>query len=39
MNFGWTFEAELFNGRMAMAGVMLAIISEATTGTLTFGLF
>lgn len=39
MNFGWTTEAEALNGRLAMASVMLAIISELTTGTLTFGLF
>lgn len=39
MNFGWTAEAELLNGRVAMVSFMLAMISELTTGTLTFGLF
>jgi hypothetical protein len=38
MKFGWTAESELLNGRLAMMGVMLAIISELSTGTLTFGL-
>jgi hypothetical protein len=39
MNFGWTHENEILNGRIAMAAVMFAIVSELTTGTLTFGLF
>jgi hypothetical protein len=39
MKFGWTQESEILNGRLAMVGVMLAMISELTTGTLTFGLF
>jgi hypothetical protein len=39
MKFGWTPENEINNGRWAMVGIMLAMISELTTGTLTFGLF
>jgi hypothetical protein len=39
MNFGWTHNAELVNGRLAMVGIMLAMASELMTGTLTFGLF
>ena len=37
MKFGFTKEAELLNGRWAMCGIMLAIASELTTHTLTFG--
>jgi hypothetical protein len=39
MKFGWTQENEILNGRLAMIGIMCAIVSELTTGTLTFGIF
>lgn len=39
MKFGWTDKNELLNGRLAMVGITLAIISKLTTGTLAFGLF
>jgi hypothetical protein len=37
MKFGFTEQAELLNGRLAMLGVMFAIASELTTQTITFG--
>ena len=39
MKFGFTHDNEILNGRFAMIGIMLAIVSELTTGTLTFGIF
>jgi hypothetical protein len=39
MKFGFTHENELLNGRLAMIGIMTAIVSELITGTLTFGIF
>lgn len=38
MKFGFTHENEILQGRLAMIGIMAAIVSELTTGTLTFGL-
>jgi hypothetical protein len=38
MKFGFTHENEIINGRWAMLGIMLAIASELTTHTITFGL-
>jgi hypothetical protein len=37
MKFGFTHDNEILNGRFAMIGIMAAIISELTTGTITFG--
>ena len=37
MKFGFTHENEIINGRWAMLGSMLAIASELTTHTITFG--
>lgn len=37
MKFGFTHENEIFQGRLAMIGIMLAIASELTTHTITFG--
>jgi len=37
MKFGFTHENEIINGRLAMLGIMLAIASELTTHTITFG--
>jgi hypothetical protein len=39
MKFGFTHENEILNGRLAMIGIMFAIVSELTTGTLVFGIF
>jgi hypothetical protein len=37
MKFGFTEQAELLNGRLAMLSVMFAIASELATHTITFG--
>ena len=37
MKFGFTHENEIFQGRLAMIGIMFAIVSELTTHTITFG--
>lgn len=39
MKFGFTHENEIFQGRLAMIGIVFAIVSELTTGTLAFGIF
>ncbi len=39
MKFGFTPEAEILNGRLAMLGFVAAVISYALTGQIVPGLF
>jgi hypothetical protein len=38
-NFGWTYDAEILNGRLAMLGFVIAVGTYLTTGQLVPGLF
>jgi hypothetical protein len=39
MKFGWTPEAEMLNGRLAMLGFIIAAGTYATTGQILPGVF
>jgi len=38
-NFGWTHEAEILNGRLAMIGFVVAVGTYLTTGQILPGVF
>jgi cell division protein FtsN len=38
-NFGWTEQAELLNGRLAMLGFVVAVGTYLTTGQILPGVF
>jgi hypothetical protein len=38
-NFGWTEQAELLNGRLAMLGFVIAVGTYLTTGQILPGVF
>jgi hypothetical protein len=39
MKFGWTEQAELLNGRLAMLGFVVAVGTYLTTGQIIPGIF
>lgn len=39
MKFGWTSDAELLNGRLAMLGFVIAVGTYLTTGQIIPGIF
>jgi hypothetical protein len=39
MKFGWTPEAEILNGRLAMLGFIVAVGTYATTGQIIPGVW
>jgi hypothetical protein len=39
MKFGWTLEAEILNGRLAMLGFVIAVGTYLTTGQVIPGVF
>ena len=39
MKFGWTPEAETLNGRLAMLGFVIAVVTYLTTGQIIPGVW